>query len=74
MEDTDGCAKQYRFTLAVYWMTVLSSLCRIIMYHAINPPGYGNTVVDIINSTYKHYLKGEMKPIENLQVPAHQIL
>ena len=36
LEETDGCAKQYRCALAVYLMTVLSSSYGIIMDCSIN--------------------------------------
>ena len=57
-EDTDGCAKKYRCALTIYLMTVLSSSYGIIMDHAMNPPGHGKNVVDGLNATDKHYLKG----------------
>ena len=57
-EDTDGCANKYRCALTIYLMTVLSSSYGIIMYHAMNPPGHGKNVVDGLNATDKHYLKG----------------
>ena len=59
-EDTNGCAKQYRCTLSVYLMTVLSSSYVIITDRAINAPGHGNNVVDGLNATEKHYLNGKM--------------
>ena len=46
LEDTDGCANQYRCDLVVYLMDVLSSLYIIITYHQINSPGRVNIVVD----------------------------
>ena len=42
-------------------MTVLSSSYGIIMYQAINAPGNGNNVVDVINATDKRNLKGKME-------------
>ena len=39
-EDTDGCENQYRFTLSIYLMTLLSSSYVIIMDCAINEPGH----------------------------------
>ena len=47
-------------------MTVLSSSYGIIMYHAINASSHGKNVVDGINATDKHYLKGEMELIGKL--------
>ena len=45
-EDTNVCTKKYRRALTIYLMTVLSSLCGIIMDHEINAPGQKNNVVD----------------------------
>ena len=45
----------------MYLMTVLSSSYVNIMDHALNTPGHGRNVVDGLNATDNHYLKGEMK-------------
>ena len=58
-EDNDGCANQYRCTLFIFLMTVLSSPYGIIMYRAINASGHGNHVVDVLNATEKHYFQGK---------------
>ena len=47
-------------------MTVLSSSYCIIMDCVHNALGHGNNVVDGLNSTDKHYLKGEMEIIGKL--------
>ena len=60
-EDTDGCAKQYRWALSIYLMTVLSSSYGIIMDHAINAPGHLKNVFDVLNATDKRYLKEQME-------------
>ena len=57
LEDTAGCAKQYRCDLAIYLMTVLRYLYRKIMDRAINAPDHGNNSVDGLNATEKSYLK-----------------
>ena len=59
-EDTDGGANKYMCALAIYLITMLSSLYVIIMDSAINVPCHGNNVVDGLNATEKHYLKGKM--------------
>ena len=56
-EYTDGCANQYRCTLAIYLMTMLSYSYGIIMNRAINSPGHEDNVVDGLNATDKCYLK-----------------
>ena len=62
-EDIYGCAKQYMCALTINLMTVLSFSYGIIMDRAINATVNGNNVVDVINATYKRYLKWEMEPI-----------
>ena len=57
-EDTDGCAKQYRWALDIYLMTVLSSSYGIIIYRAINSPVHLKKVVGGLNATDKGCLKG----------------
>ena len=47
-------------------MTVLSYSYGIIVYHAINAPGYVNNVVDGLNATDKLYLKEHMELIGKL--------
>ena len=44
-------------------MNVLLSSYVIIMDPAVNEPVNGNNVVDGLNPTRKHYLKGEMELI-----------
>ena len=59
-EDTDGCAKQYRYDLDIYLMTVLSSSYGILILDAINSPGHGNNVFDGLNATDKLHLKKQV--------------
>ena len=49
-EDTDGRVKQYRCSLYIYLMTVLSYSYGVIMYFTINSPGHGKNVVDGLNA------------------------
>ena len=51
----------------IYLITVLSSLCGIIIDRAINAPGHGKNVVDGFNATAIFYLKGEMELIGKLE-------
>ena len=55
-EDTNGFAKQYMCSLAIYLMTVLSSSYGIIMDSESNAPGYGKSVVDGLNIMDNFYL------------------
>ena len=65
-EDNNGCAKKYGFALGIYLMNVLSSSYGIIMYHAINEPGNGINVVDVLNAAEKPYFKEQMELIGKL--------
>ena len=60
LEDTDSCAKQYRYNINIYLMAVLSSLYGIIMDHASIASGHGKKFSDSFNDTEKRYLKGRM--------------
>ena len=48
-------------------MTILSSLYGIILDSAINALGNGKNVFDLLNATYKRYLRGEIKLIGKLR-------
>ena len=63
--NTNSCAQQYMFYLDTYLITVLSSLYGIIMYCAINAPGNGNNVVDVMNATDKRFSKGKWNFLVN---------
>ena len=56
-EDTYYFANQYICAFSIYLMTTLSSLCGIIMDCSIDAPVYVDNFFDIINATYRHYLK-----------------
>ena len=56
-EYTNGCAKHYMCSLAIYLMTVISYPCVIIMNREINVSGHGKNVADGLNVTDKRYLK-----------------
>ena len=53
-KDTDGHTKQYRCDIYIYFATILSPLYEIIIYHAINAPGHGNDVFNVLNDTNKN--------------------
>ena len=67
-EDTNGFAKKYRHALDIYLMTVLSYPYGIIMDFLINVTVHGNNVVDVLNGTDKHYLKGKIEPIVKSEI------
>ena len=56
---TEGCAKQYRFALDVYLITVLSSSYVIITYCTINEYGHGK-MPPVHSMQLKKYLKEQM--------------
>ena len=58
LEDTNGCAKQYRCDLAIYLMTVLSYSYGIITDRAINAQGHGNNVVNGLNAKGQTLFEG----------------
>ena len=66
-DDHNSCSKQYICALAIYLMTVLSSLYAIVMVPAINAPGHGKNVFNGLNTTDKSYLKEQMELIVNLE-------
>ena len=67
-EDTDGCSKQYRCSLAIYLMTVLSYLYGIIMDRAMNSPRHGKSIVDGLNDNDKFYLREKMELLGKLKM------
>jgi hypothetical protein len=58
-DETDGCAKQYRCSNAIYLLSVLASKYGITINRAIGAPGHGKDDVDGLNATDKRYLSGK---------------
>ena len=56
LEDTGGCAKQYRCALDIYLFNVLPTLYGIIMDHAINAPGHRNNIFNSLNTNDKCFI------------------
>ena len=56
LENTDGCAEQYRCASALYFMSVMSQCYSVIIDRGISVPGHGKEVVDGINTIYKPYI------------------
>ena len=65
MEDTDGCAKQYRSASSLYLMSAISMKYDVVIDCAIGAPGHGKDVVDGLNAVDKRYLKTAMFRIIN---------
>ena len=55
-DQTDGCAKRYRCSIAYYLMFYLSSSYQIVLDRAVDTPGHGRDVVDGFNAVQKQYL------------------
>ena len=47
---TDGCAKQYSFSIAYYLMSYLSKSYQIVLDRAVDTPGHGKDLVDSLNA------------------------
>ena len=55
-DQTDGCAKKYRCSIAYYLMSYLSSSYQIVLDRSVDTPGHGKYVVDGFNAVQKQYL------------------
>ena len=68
LENTYGCADQYRFEIALHLLSILSPLFNIIIDRGISDPGHGNEVVDGLNSIDKRPI---FHLINTLQMPGN---
>ena len=55
-DQTDGCVKQYRCSIAYYLMSYLSKSYQIVLDRAVDTPGHGKDVVDGFNAVQKIYV------------------
>ena len=55
-DQPDGCAKQYRCSIAYYLMSYLSTSYQIVLDRSVDTPGHGKYVVDGFNAVQKRYL------------------
>ena len=53
---TDGCAKQYRCSIAYYLMSYLSTSYQKFLYRAVDTPGHGKDIMDCFIAVQKRYL------------------
>ena len=53
---TDGCVKHYRYSIAYYLVYFLSKSYQIVLDRDIDTPGHGKDVVDGFNAVQKRYL------------------
>ena len=55
-DQKDGCAKQYRCSIAYYLMSYLSKSYQFFLDRAVDTPGHGKYVVDGFNAVNTRYL------------------
>ena len=55
-DQTDGCAKQYRCSIAYYMISFLSESYQIVLDRAVDTPGHGKYGMDGFNAVQKRYL------------------
>ena len=55
-DQTDGCAKQYRFSIAYYLISYLSKSYQIVLDRAVDTLGHGKDVFDGFKAVQKRYL------------------
>jgi hypothetical protein len=63
LDNTDGCAKQYRCGTALFLLSLLVVLNNVIIDWAVGAPGHGKDVVDGLNATDKRYLKQKINMV-----------
>ena len=49
-DQTDGCVKQYRCSIAYFMMSYLSTSYQIVLDRDVDTPGHGKDVVDGFNA------------------------
>ena len=60
LDNTDGCSKQYRCGTALYLLSVLAYVHRIIINRMINAPGHGKGMIDGLNAVDKQFIRRKM--------------
>ena len=63
-QNTDVCAKKYRFASALYLMSVLSQFYSIIMDRGISTTGHGKKVVYVLIAIDKRYMYQLMSTVQ----------
>ena len=67
-DQTDGCSKQYRCSLAYYLIYFLSKSYKIVLDRAIDKPGHIKYVVDSFNAVQKRYLATFLRMLSTPEV------
>ena len=49
MTMTDGCAKQYKFSTSIFFMSLLETSFDIVVDRAVACPGHGKSLCDALN-------------------------
>jgi hypothetical protein len=60
LDDTDGCAKQYRSATALYLLSLIAVTYGIVYDRAIGAPGHGKDEVDGLNAVDKRFITEKM--------------
>ena len=60
-ESTDGCYKQYRCSVLMYFVSLLSFNFNITIDRMIGAQGHGKYIVDAINNCNKRYFKEKIR-------------
>lgn len=63
VDDTDGCAKQYRSGTALYLNSLLATTHGVIIDRAVGAPGHGKDEVDGLNAVDKRFIAEKMSLI-----------
>ena len=64
-DQTDGCTKQYRCSIAYYLMSYLSKSYQIFLDIDVDTPGHGKYVLDGFNAVQKQYLATFLRMLSN---------
>ena len=56
LDDTDGCAKQYRCAVAIYLLSMFSMKFGITIDRQVGAPGHGKDIIDGVNAVDKKYI------------------
>jgi hypothetical protein len=70
VDDTDGCAKQYRSGTALYLISLLATAHGVIIYRAVGAPGHGKDEVDGLNAVDKRFIAKKMSLIVTTEANA----
>jgi hypothetical protein len=60
LDDTDGCAKQYRSATALYLLSLIAVTYHVVYDRAIGAPGHGKDEVDGLNAVDKRFIAEKM--------------